>query len=1274
MKKLLTIFFFLLSASFCLAQELPAAYRAYKEKYPEGPPLNHRDSIDLMKIPEKIMPANLRGDPLPPVVDNSTLAFLRPVFMQVGASCGQAALIGYNFTYEMAYKRHQPAQYPMTQYPTHFAWNFQNGGDGWYGVSYFHSIEILRKCGTMNSYDYGGFYDDGIRWINGYDLYYNGMYNRVKGVFGIKTNTEEGILALKHWLYDHMGEGDFGGVASYYANTPWNANFLNDTTPEGGKYVMTAWFPLASHAMTIVGYNDSIRWDYNGDGQYTNDIDLNGDGIIDPRDWEIGGVKFVNSHGMAQDSGFCYMMYKCLAETFENGGIWNQEVHILDIDENYQPLITYKVTLTHNYRGRLKVLAGVSQDTTDISPAWMMDFPIMDYQGGNHYLQGQDTAEYLKSLEFGLDITPLLSNLQPGEPAKFFFIVDENDPNDEGEGEITAFSVMDYTNGEQEISSAETPVILENNSRTFASVVYVPEYDIVEITTDTLPPFSPGESYNYQLQADGGTPPYSWNPQYHYFVEQSADSFPEINGNQVLYTPATDTIMPVPLGFSFPYYGELYDTVYMHIDGFLEFSDDQLPWPYLQEPELFFRSERIIAPLTYGPVTIVPAEGDGGWAEINDTSATFRWKLSLISNPGMTDLNFAVRLTHNGNIEFIMGASTLEGIPWLSGISAGNNKDFIISPVSGLNYVPPGKKISFYYSPFPSQLNLSSNGLLTGSFENDDLIYDISCRATDRSGLTASKTLQLTSGPYIYFTVHDNGDDQAGFGDTVRLDAEIRNGSADTLYNSSLQLMTDDAFIEMQDSLCLPGNILPGQSVTVPEAFNFIVSVDVPDQRDLLFHATLASSEKNWHKDLIFKAIAPDIQMKQIIDSENGKLDPGETAPMEVTLQNAGHAAVEGVTAGLVSLDPEVQVLENPVQDFGTIGKGISVTRSYILQADDSTPQGFIAHFLLSTGTLPGLQRQDSIKILIGRAPVLVIDMDPYYHSGPGILRELNELNVISDYDYTISPKIYDYQSLFICLGYQNSSHALTLVEGTKLEEYLDNGGRIYMEGRKTWIDDPPTPVRPKFFLHSVGGTSNFYDTLTGIEGTFTQGLYLHNECYVPWSLYYLEPEPPAFAILQSQENMKVCGVAYDAGTYKTIGVMFEYGTLSDISPNATRDLMINYLEFFDIPVNPAGIDEKKQESFDVTVYPNPASLQLTVDSRQLAACPEGEARRISGQRPAVELVIIDLFGRELKEFNNIKSFPLLINISDLSPGMYIIRILSDDGRSGSVKFLKIAE
>jgi hypothetical protein len=1269
MNKILVYIYLLVSAT-SLSQELPPAYQAYKQKYPEGPALNKWDSIYLMNIPQKTLPASLRSDELPPLVDNSSLPYLRPVFQQEGPSCGQAAMVGYNFTYEMAYLRDQPAQFPMTQYPTHFTWNFQNGGNGWYGVSYFHSIEILRTCGCMNSFDYGGLYDDGLRWISGYDLYYNGMFNRVKGVYSIKTGTEEGILALKHWLYDHMGEGSYGGVASYYANTPWNAGILENNTPEAGKHVVFEWYPWASHAMTIIGYNDSIRWEYNNDGQYTNNIDLNSDGIIDPRDWEIGAVKFINSHGVgAQDSGFCYMMYKCLSETFENGGVWNREVHILDVDEDYVPLMTYKITLKHDFRGKIKILAGVSQDTSDAAPAWMMDFPILDYQGDNHFLQGHDTTESQKSLEFGLDITSLLSYLQPGEPAKFFFMVDENDPYQEGSGQITSFSLMDYSSGQLEIICQETPVTLENDSRTTVSLIYVPDFDKVDVITGTLPPFTQNEAYSTQLEANGGTTPYSWEPVYTYRMEQSTESFPMTDDTQVLFTSMYDTIMPVALGFDFPFYGEEFDTVYMHVNGHLQFDNTQLAWPYMYEPALQFRSFRLIAPLEFDPFTIAISDGDGGWVERTDSNATFRWKLSNSSLPGSTEMNFAVRIWNDGKIEFIHGPSTLEGVSWLSGISDGNKKDFVMSPVSGANKVSTGKKIVFYPRSLPEQYSVSATGLLTANPTTDNRIYDVSFRVTDDHGLSDSKTLQFTPGPYLYFTILAGNNEQVDFGDTVNIGLEILNGGQDTLWNSTVSLISDDPFIEITDPSCTPGTLAPGQSVVIPASFQFIVSTEIPDQRDLLLSAELVAGSSSYFKEIRLKAHSPVLQVKQYsVDTGDGILDPGETAPFMITLQNTGSSDLEGVLATLASLQPEVQVLESAVQDFGTVGKAKAVSGFYSLHADEAIPDGTITQFVLSVVSDPGLAFQDTISMRIGKTPVLVIDMDPAHHSGPAIFAMLDELGIISAYEYNITSGINHFQSLFICLGYQNFNHALNIWEGAKLAEYLDAGGKIYMEGRKTWRDDNPTAIQPKFNIITVP-TVGVYDTITGIDGTFTQGLNLSNDATSPFSFYYMEPVAPAFSILQDNNSGQVCAVAYDAGTYRTIGALFEYGTMSDLSPNAGLELMTEYLEFFGIPVEPVGVfedgrgEEGKRGSF--VVYPNPASGQLAVGGWQLA---------VGGQRSAVGIEICDLFGRSLLHFEYISAFPYQIDISGLPDGMYIIRMTSEDGYSSSEKFLKVSE
>jgi hypothetical protein len=963
-------------------------------------------------------------------------------------------------------------------------------------------------------------------------------------------------------------------------------------------------------------------------------------------------------------------MYNCLAETFNHGGIWNQEVHILDLDADYQPLMTYKIVLKHDKRVKIRILAGVSSDTSDVVPAWFMDYPIINFQGDEHYLQGNDTAEVLKSLEFGLDITPLLSNLTPGQPAKFFFMADENDPFEDGHGQITSFSLVDYTSGQQEIISGETPLLIENNSRTLVSLVHIPDYENVEIVTDTLPPYSGGESYSVQLQAEGGQAPYSWELLPGYRMEQSQEIFPQADQQQVLYPLPADTIAPVPLGFSFPFFGETYDTVWMHVNGHIQFDGEAIPWPYLQEPELFFRCYRLIAPFEFDPAVIVAADDDGGWVELTENSATFRWKISLESLPGNTEVNFATRLHNNGNIEIIYGAPGPGIVNWLSGISAGNRKDFIMSPVSGSDYIPYGTKFIYHYQDLPEEIAVSRTGLLNVSPVNNNRIYDLTFRVTDDHGLTAAKTLQFTSGPYLHFMINGGGTDRVEFGDTVVLDLEVRNGSTETLPGVTVSLNSGDPFVQLLNAACSPGNILPGATITVPEAFSFIVSAEVPDQRDLLINATLFSEGNTWLNDLWFRAMAPELQVRDyFIDTSDGILDPGETAPLPLTLQNSGGATIDGVAALLIPLNPGLQVIGSPMQGFGTIQQGKSVTRTFTLHADEGIPDGTPVQLSVSTLSSQGLQTSDTLELRIGKSPVLILDLDPFHHSSPGIIESLNELQVIYSIDFEVSQSIFNFHSLFVCLGYPSTNHVLNAWEGHKLDQFLAGGGSLYLEGRKTWKDDPATDVYPKFNIQWAGNATVF-DTLTGIDGTFTQGMKILNAGAVPFNFYYLEPIEPAYTVLQDNNLLKPCVIVHDAGTYKTIGSLFEFGTLADVSPGTTLNLMKAYLEFFGIPVDPVGVEEQGggeagrqggREAWEhggLVVWPNPAGLQLSVFSLW----------------SLVEVEIYDLFGRIILKTDMMSSSPVTLDISSLTPGMYILRVTSKDGFSASVKFLKVTE
>lgn len=143
-----------------------------------------------------------------------------------------------------------------------------------------------------------------------------------------------------------------------------------------------------------------------------------------------------------------------------------------------------------------------------------------------------------------------------------------------------------------------------------------------------------------------------------------------------------------------------------------------------------------------------------------------------------------------------------------------------------------------------------------------------------------------------------------------------------------------------------------------------------------------------------------------------------------------------------------------------------------------------------------------------------------------------------------------------------------------------------------------------------------------------------------PWTLIAAElPNSGRHQWLVPQENSADC--------YIRQTVITEVNSHSSITPAA-----------FTITDGTIGVDEMKPEGMGISVYPNPAGRQLTVDSQQ----------------SAVKMVITDLFGRGIKECANISSFPFLLDISDLQPGMYILRAINKDGESGSAKFLKISE
>lgn len=767
------------------------------------------DYNQINATPRLTLTASQLNRDLPVSIDNSLLPWFRPVFNQDGGSCGQASGIGYNFTFEMDYLRGLPANTAIAQYPTHYTWNFLNGGTGG-GSWYFDGWQIIAANGCPTVQTYGGtpWYGGDHRWMSGYDNYLSGMSNRMLEVSTIDVTTEEGLETLKHWMFDRLDGSPTGGLANFSAGVSdvFTMDYLPSGTPHAGQQIVTRWGQVVNHAMTFIGYDDSICYDVNGDGQYTNNLDITGDGIVDLRDWEIGGVIMMNSWGESfGNGGKAYVMYRTLALSVEEGGIWNNLLHVIRTRSDYQPQITLKATVKHTSRQKLKISAGISTQTNDTKPAHVLDFPLFNNQGGNYFMTGGET-EADKSIELGLDITPLLSYVSPNQQARFFIQIIEQDPDGSSEGQITNLSLFDL-NQSTEFESPMTNVLLENNDTTWAWTDAAIDFIPAEIITQSLPVAHVGESYSHQLEAAGAPGPYSWTVLQEYAQNDNQADFPAITSNQLVFSNNDDGFATQTIDFPFPYYGGTYQDLVITSDGSIAFGGK---FEYVRS-EGDLMSAKTITP--YGAdLMIYPEDNDGIYYEGDATHATFRWKVSKFDNISF-NTDFAVTLYPDGKITFYYGDGITPSSEWASGISAGDNQNYIIAVNSGSTEIIPGSSIQFECSPLPSGMVLSSDGVYNGIPTQPGKEWNITFKAIASNSLFATRTITFSTAPEL--TIEP---------DTLLFENsfEGKEGKYFTIINTTSSDVAITSF-ETQGNISFPGGNCSWKA-EFPETLPYIVS------------------------------------------------------------------------------------------------------------------------------------------------------------------------------------------------------------------------------------------------------------------------------------------------------------------------------------------------------------------------------------------------------------------------------------------------------------------
>ncbi len=1039
---------------------LPFVVNAQSDGQLSLQPLTKADSITLSKIPElKLSDISMRRL-LPPVVDNSLLPYMRPLIGQVGLECGQASSIGVMFTYEINAARRVLGTLPQNQYATHFTYNFLNGGSD-AGINYFESMQIVKYAGNPNVVDYGGMASGGAsRWMSGYDKYYNAMQNRVDGIYSIRTNTLEGLQTLKNWIYDHGNGSENGGMASFYSQFTSPPELLPPGTPEAGRHVIYSWGSSPNHAMAIVGYHDSIRWDYNDDGQYTNHLDINGDGLIDIRDWEIGGFKMANTYGSISgwgDAGFSYMMYKTVADISTQGGIWNNQVIVIDVKENYTPQLTAKVSLTYPCRNKLKLMAGVSNDPMASEPEFVQQYPMFDFQGGCQPMQGNSGGA---TIEVGLDLNYLLSHVEPGQNVRFFFMVVENDEGGASQGTINSFTLIDYTNGiPQEIPATLSNVSIQNNTVTTIGISIPVNFEQVEVVTDDVPPFELYQNSEVQLLAEGGQDPYSWYLLDAFDTINSTSTFPEINGNPVSVSGNDEGTGAVELPFSFPFYGKEYDKIYVAVDGFIMFEPSLVTWPYYIAGKTYVIQNKIIAPALSKPFYVNGSAGDGIWAELGPDAATIRWKLSVYGQSGNSEVSMAARLHKDGRIELFYGTHLAASyIARFAGISNGDGENMLLLNKTG--YFVPYAQQHTTFMPHErfNNLKLTKKGLLSATIDSYTPGRTITVLVSDQNNIRKTAALPIeVQGVVMDYTVNAGGDEVVEYGEDVRFNFHFENKNPVNLGTGTLQLTGEDTYISIVEGQVDLPSLAVDASVELSEIFLLEVSPDVPDLHKADFTLNYTTAEGSWSRNISITAYAPNLHVLTVSvnDGENGILEPGETANLVIRMRNNGGGKLQDVDADLSTNDQDLTILSGTASISQLLPMQIWEAVFQVELSADATPMQ-VVELLLNVVAANGYNYQKGLPLMTslivenfesgafeifdwqmsGDAPWTITTVTPYegtYAARSGVIGDDMSSNLVLSYEVAFADTISYYYKVSTESNYDYLKFS---VNGEQLDEW----------------------------------------------------------------------------------------------------------------------------------------------------------------------------------------------------------------------------------------------
>lgn len=480
-------------------------------------------------------------------------------------------------------------------------------------------------------------------------------------------------------------------------------------------------------------------------------------------------------------------------------------------------------------------------------------------------------------------------------------------------------------------------------------------------------------------------------------------------------------------------------------------------------------------------------------------------------------------------------------------------------------------------------------------------------------------------------------DGKINIGDEFALDLTFENKTDAAISNIAVKLsaLTTNVNLSSSDNVLNIEKIEAKSTIELKNSFNITLNKGVKIGDIITFAIEATSGESKWANSFNFVVSGALLEFADIAISDeegngNGVIEKGETGTLVFAINNKGNNTAHNVTAILTTDSKYISITEDPKPSNTNIEREETFTSK--IKVADEIPTLYYANMVLQL-TGDNIDTLQKYRVNIGKTGVLIVDQTNDNISATRLAAGIQQKGDISyELTHNLPKELSNYESVWYLSGVYPNNSLISSSESQLLDEYLNTGGKLYLEGGNVWWSGTDISVISKFNINAKADDGGTIGIINGITGTFTADkafAYTMNFR----SIDKLEAIAPAYAILENADPKFTTTIAYENDTYKTIGSSIEIGGL--LAEN--NSIIDDYFKFFDIKVIPVGVNNlNASDETQIIIYPNPSTGEFA----------------IRGEFESYE--VVNMQGKTIFTSNTTQT-------PRLTPGIYLIKVKADN-------------